>query len=177
GGTLIFVSHDRYFVDRLATKVIDVGGGAAVPYPGGYEAFLWSREQGLPHQSPPDERGPAKARDLPRRNPPGKPKPATAQDPPRRPADYAERKRLEAEQRKKDKARRALQQRISDLETRIAEHEKAIKDLEKKMAADGFYGRPEAAQPVIDEHQALMWKVGELLSQWEMLSAEADENG
>jgi len=27
GGTLIFVSHDRYFVERLATKVIEVGGG------------------------------------------------------------------------------------------------------------------------------------------------------
>ena len=45
GGTLIFVSHDRYFVDRLATKVIDVGGGQAVLYPGGYEAFLWKQKQ------------------------------------------------------------------------------------------------------------------------------------
>ena len=30
GGTLIFVSHDRYFVDRLANKVIEVGGGQAL---------------------------------------------------------------------------------------------------------------------------------------------------
>ena len=30
GGTLIFVSHDRYFVDKLATKVIDIGRGDAV---------------------------------------------------------------------------------------------------------------------------------------------------
>ena len=44
-GTLIFVSHDRYFVDRLATKVIDVGGGQAVLYPGAYEEFRWSRAQ------------------------------------------------------------------------------------------------------------------------------------
>ena len=34
GGTLIFVSHDRYFVDKLATKVIDIGGGDALVYPG-----------------------------------------------------------------------------------------------------------------------------------------------
>ena len=40
GGTLVFVSHDRYFVDKLATKVIEVGGGEAPLYPGGYEDFL-----------------------------------------------------------------------------------------------------------------------------------------
>ena len=45
GGTLIFVSHDRYFVDRLATKIIDVGHGEAALYPGTYEEFRWSREQ------------------------------------------------------------------------------------------------------------------------------------
>ena len=33
GGTLIFVSHDRYFVDQLASKVVDVGGGEALALP------------------------------------------------------------------------------------------------------------------------------------------------
>src|SRR5688572_28796920 len=45
GGTLVFVSHDRYFVDKLATKVIDIGNGQALLYPGNYEEFLWSRKQ------------------------------------------------------------------------------------------------------------------------------------
>src|ERR671919_625335 len=44
GGTLVFVSHDRYFVDRLATKVIEIGNGGALLYPGNYEEFLWSRK-------------------------------------------------------------------------------------------------------------------------------------
>ncbi|MGD8896872.1 MAG: ABC-F family ATP-binding cassette domain-containing protein [Acidobacteriota bacterium] len=45
-GTLVFVSHDRYFVDRLASKVIEVGGGEAPLYPGGYEDFLyWKKRQ------------------------------------------------------------------------------------------------------------------------------------
>ena len=44
GGTLIFVSHDRYFVEKLATKIIEVGDGKATLYPGTYEAFLWSKE-------------------------------------------------------------------------------------------------------------------------------------
>jgi ATP-binding cassette subfamily F protein 3 len=44
GGTLIFVSHDRYFVDKLATKIIEVGHGGIEVYPGMYEHFLWSRQ-------------------------------------------------------------------------------------------------------------------------------------
>ncbi len=45
GGTLVFVSHDRYFVDRLASKVIEVGGGEAPLYPGGYEDFLYWKKR------------------------------------------------------------------------------------------------------------------------------------
>src|SRR6266850_297891 len=44
GGTLIFVSHDRYFVERLATKIIEVGHGTALVYPGTYAEFLWHKE-------------------------------------------------------------------------------------------------------------------------------------
>ena len=44
GGTLIFVSHDRYFVERLATKIIEVGRGTAIVYPGTYKEFLWHKE-------------------------------------------------------------------------------------------------------------------------------------
>jgi ATP-binding cassette subfamily F protein 3 len=44
-GTLVFVSHDRYFVDRLAAKVIEVGEGEAPLYPGGYEDFLYWKKQ------------------------------------------------------------------------------------------------------------------------------------
>ena len=52
GGTLIFVSHDRYFVDRLATKIIDIGHGEAALYPGNYEEFRWSREQASDGRTP-----------------------------------------------------------------------------------------------------------------------------
>jgi ATP-binding cassette subfamily F protein 3 len=52
-GTLVFVSHDRYFVDRLADKVIEVGGGQAVLYPGGYEDFLYWKKQREAGVAPP----------------------------------------------------------------------------------------------------------------------------
>src|SRR5712692_11438470 len=44
GGTLVFVSHDRYFVEGLATKIIEVGDGEAIVYPGTYQEFLWHKE-------------------------------------------------------------------------------------------------------------------------------------
>ena len=40
-GTVVFVSHDRYFIDKLATKVFAVGGGEVLAYPGNYEDYLW----------------------------------------------------------------------------------------------------------------------------------------
>ncbi len=52
-GTLVFVSHDRYFVDRLAGKVVEVGGGEAPLYPGGYEDFLyWKKRQEAGEDAP-----------------------------------------------------------------------------------------------------------------------------
>ena len=45
GGTLIFVSHDRYFVEKLATKIIEVGDGKATLYPGDYKSFLWCKRK------------------------------------------------------------------------------------------------------------------------------------
>ena len=44
-GTMVFVSHDRYFINRLANKVVHVGDGELEVFPGGYEEFLWSRER------------------------------------------------------------------------------------------------------------------------------------
>ena len=50
-GTVVFVSHDRYFIDRLATRVFEVGGGQVEIFPGNYEDYLW-RKQGGQHVAP-----------------------------------------------------------------------------------------------------------------------------
>ncbi len=44
-GTVVFVSHDRYFIDRLATRVIEVENGVITTYPGNYEDYLRKKEQ------------------------------------------------------------------------------------------------------------------------------------
>jgi len=44
-GTVIFVSHDRYFIDKLATRVFEIGGGKVEVYPGNYEDYLWRKQR------------------------------------------------------------------------------------------------------------------------------------
>src|SRR5687767_4385112 len=109
GGTLIFVSHDRYFVEKLATKIIDVGDGQATLYPGSYEAFLWSkRERELPGPKP---QGPSPRPQAP------KPNPQAPSHKPQAPT-YEDRKRDSAEKRKRERAFKALKDRVSEIEAR-----------------------------------------------------------
>ncbi|HEY5617612.1 MAG TPA: ABC-F family ATP-binding cassette domain-containing protein [Vicinamibacterales bacterium] len=185
GGTLIFVSHDRYFVEKLATKIIEIGHGEAVVYPGTYAEFLWHKDPGSGARDP----GPGNAKV---RAPKPPPRPVTkttnarttnpgsrTPDPGSRtvaPESREARKRLDAERRKKQRADDALRKRIADLESRIADRESQVKEIEAAMAAAGFYDDRAAAAAMIDRHQALMWEVGDLMAQWEALQQHASES-
>jgi ATP-binding cassette subfamily F protein 3 len=171
GGTLIFVSHDRYFVDRLATKIVAVGHGGIEVYPGTYEQFLWSRTQRSVQQLPKPAVAPARAG-----KPATPPPPAMGSQEPRakKPAEsspqtYEEKKRLDAEARRNKKADDERNRRITELESRISDREQAIKELEAQMAAPGFYDNRELSQAVLTKHHGLMWEVGDLMNQWEAL--------
>ncbi len=179
GGTLIFVSHDRYFVDRLATKVIAVGHGTVEVYPGTYEQFLWSRTH---RTAVPDPPAPAKQPSRPGKNPTHPPKPQGTKGPKAGilqvlpvPANatagqrYEEKKKTDADTRRRRKAFEDRQRRVADLEARITERERAIKDLEAQMASPGFYDQREAADSIVSKHHQLMWEVGDLMNQWETL--------
>ena len=171
GGTLIFVSHDRYFVEKLATKIIDVGDGKATLYPGTYEAFLWSKgaqgaqgAQGAHRAKSAQSAKGAQGAKAPNRKPQApSPKPEQA---------YEQRKRESIEKRKRERALKTLSDRVAEIEARIADRERAIKDVEQKMSAPDFYADHEKSKPVLAQHQELMWEVGELLGQWEMLQSE-----
>jgi len=45
-GTVVFVSHDRYFIDKLASRVFEVGVGKVETFPGNYEDYLWRKQGG-----------------------------------------------------------------------------------------------------------------------------------
>ncbi|MGE3843873.1 MAG: ABC-F family ATP-binding cassette domain-containing protein [Vicinamibacterales bacterium] len=171
GGTLILVSHDRYFVDKLATKVIEVGGGHCLVYPGGYEEFLWSRAQATAPTAPAREAAPPRthaARPAPPTAPAGGASPATTTP------SRDERKRVEAEQRRRKRALDALSAQVATLEATIATRESEMRALQDAMAAPGFYDNHDASKPVLERHQALMWEIGDLMHRWEELSGQAE---
>jgi ATP-binding cassette subfamily F protein 3 len=182
GGTLIFVSHDRYFVERLATKIIEIGNGTAVAFPGTYKEFLYHKahaHEGLRAEGSGQQKG-SRAQGSGLTAESREPK-ASGVTPPRhapqkaaaKPA-HEEKKRVDAEARKKQKAAGARQARIATLEARIADTEAAIREVEQQMSAPGFYEDRAGAQPVIDRHQSLMWQVGDLMNQWEELHTLTD---
>ena len=45
-GTVVFVSHDRYFIDNLATRIFEIEEGHVHVYPGNYEDYLWRKGGG-----------------------------------------------------------------------------------------------------------------------------------
>src|SRR5262249_8658556 len=55
-GTVVFVSRDRYFIDKLATRVFEIGEGRIEVFPGNYEDYLWRKDKG--------ENGPGVGADL-----------------------------------------------------------------------------------------------------------------
>jgi ATP-binding cassette subfamily F protein 3 len=171
GGTLVIVSHDRYFVDKLATKIIEIGGGDALVYPGTYEEFLWSQKKkqetaALKEANQKDDNAEKERRQA------GKPQ--ASETAPQKPDVAAQRNNREEQiqARRAKKEADARRRRIEELESRIAEREEEIKTLEAQMSSAGFYENHETSKPVLDRHQALMWEVGELMNRWEALSSD-----
>ena len=171
-GTVVFVSHDRYFVERIATTIIEVGHGEAVRYPGTYQEYRWSQSQRNP--SPPD----AGHRSPPAPNTTtGRPTPRPARrDGAASSRDREERRRRTQSERRLKRARAAKEKRIGDLEQRIGDREREIKEIENTMAAPGFYDDRGIAQPVVSRHESLMWEVGDLMSQWEAMQQPDGED-
>jgi len=206
GGTLIFVSHDRYFVDKLATKVIEVGGGQTIVYPGGYEDFVYWKKQreagvavAMPTASAPAShlkhekhekhdrpKGAARAATPPATPPPAKKENArpaatgAASDNGKSGYDpLAPRLRPPnaADRQAREREGRKLKARIADLEKRIAEKEQAVRDVEHLMAEPGFYDDRARAEEAVARRQGFLDEVAALMSEWEAVQAEFDGKG
>ncbi len=61
-GTLVVVSHDRSFVRRVGTKILEINNGHARVYPGTYDEYVWSLEKGAFSQ----KRGSSEAKPQPK---------------------------------------------------------------------------------------------------------------
>ncbi len=69
-GTIFFISHDRTFVNMLATQIVEVKDGAIIRYPGNYEEYVYSMETRVINELSEDEEIKPKPKTKPKHNPP-----------------------------------------------------------------------------------------------------------
>ncbi|HKH98930.1 MAG TPA: ABC-F family ATP-binding cassette domain-containing protein [Candidatus Sulfotelmatobacter sp.] len=171
-GTVVFVSHDRYFIDKLATRVFEVGDGKVEIFPGNYEDYLW-RKQGGQLAVPTLEDVPgahAKAKAVPsaaKSSEVATPANGNQSDANAPPADGSK-KRLNPIRRKQ------MEDRIHDLEEEIGRAEAAIAHLETAM--QNFVSSEDSQRQAqeLDQHKA---NHAALVAEWEELSQMLEAGG
>ena len=150
-GTIVFISHDRYFINRIATQVVEVDDGRLTTYLGSYDDYL-ARKTAPITAATPEVRPTA---------------PASRVEAPA-PADRDERRQRKGLGReiKAIEARlKGVESQIHDLEARLAEIELSLSDPE--LYRDGHRAR-EIAQARKDTEQRVAW----LMREWEDLSLQ-----
>ena len=164
GGTLVFVSHDGYFLDGLATKVLEVGNCSAIPHLGNYEDYLLRKKAEQQAQAAEGARA-------------GEPD---------APAGSAEPESAAPKERSRRKVNpikiRQLTGRIEQLEAAIHTHETRIAALAQMLATEQLYRDYALFRATMDEHEQLQHELASFMEQWERLQGElaqmtAGENG
>ncbi|WP_294617282.1 ABC-F family ATP-binding cassette domain-containing protein [uncultured Bacteroides sp.] len=160
-GTVIIVSHDRDFLDGLATKVYEFGGGLVREHLGGIYDFLQKKQienlndlQKSPSLSPSPVAGKAVA---------GGNAGTTAQ-PSAAKLSYEEQKEL-------NKRLKKMERRVADCEAEIEQTESAISILEAKMTT------PEGASDMAlyEQHRKLKEQLDRVMEEWDAASMELEE--
>ena len=153
-GTLIFVSHDRYFIEKLATKVLEIEDGIARIFPGDYEYFLWRKAQE------------ASEAELKGKNPSigGKPKMPEAETEVGRDTHKQE-KRIKNRLRKLEREEETLLEKIEMLDSEIA-------GLNDQLLLPEVYSSVSEAEKVQTEISNKEGLQTELLTEWESLEKE-----
>ena len=149
-GTVVFVSHDRYFIDKLATRVFEIGEGKVEIYPGNYEDYLW-RKQGGAAQLQADT-----AKTV------SPPQPTNGNQP----VDVAEPADSKAKRLNPIK-RKQMEDRLRELEGEISETESAIEQIEIQMQSFVSADATLRHTQEIANHKSDLKK---LMNEWEELS-------
>ncbi|MBM4384049.1 MAG: ATP-binding cassette domain-containing protein [Deltaproteobacteria bacterium] len=151
GGTLVFISHDRDFVNALATRVVEVRGGKLREFLGNYDAYLTKLREDA-------ERAAATAA----------PSAAGTNGTTAPPASDAQRTREER------KARERTERKIARLEEQIGEKEAQVEELGARLGDADIYSDYERVREIEAERDALKYEVAGLYAQWEALAAELE---
>ena len=169
GGTVIFVSHDRGFIQQLATQVLHLEPGVSKYFPGDYTYYLEQMEKNEGNTG-----GPLRHAQGPQKSQTNSVVPAQQGGVPEHvegPANnvapqlsWEEQKKLEAEKRKKEKTLAALEQQLADLEQKKS-------DLENRLADPAVYSNGEKAKAVQRQIEDLATQIEQVTEQW-MLASE-----
>jgi ATP-binding cassette subfamily F protein 3 len=149
-GTLLFVSHNRSFVNQLATQIWEVKDGGIAPWPGNLDDWTYHQKQ-IAASDASDAAPGAPAR--------------ASQD---SGLSEKERRRAQAQARNARSAReRPIREEIARLEARIGVVEKEQKEAETALADPALYNDFARAKPIVEAHQAAKSELEELYAQWE----------
>jgi ATP-binding cassette subfamily F protein 3 len=160
-GTIVFVSHDRHFLDGLATHVVEVGGGDLYEYPGTYPSYLWHRR--------PTHGGKAAATAAPAPSP--KTQGASGPDAPSgEPAAAAGARAGRGRGRGPSR-----QQRIESLERAIADLESRKQRFARVLSDPVLFADRDKGDFYLREHQEAENQLARLYAQWEKLHDGAGE--
>jgi len=154
-GTIVFISHDRYFINRIATGIAEVTRGTLVSYLGGYDDYLDAKARaGSAALAAPTLRA--------RRPAP----------PPARPEPTSRAARPEATKRtgKVAKDVRELRRRLEDVERQIHELEARLAEIGDRLGDPAFYADGERVRAVAAERKSAEEQVTWLMREWEQLS-------
>lgn len=142
-GTILFVSHDRYFINRIATKVFELSTNGIAEYLGDYDYFLEKKAEMVELAQIQQQANHTKA---------------TIQEK----STYEQDKETKKIERQRKRRIEEIEAEISTIEEKLAENEELLCDPE-------IYQNHEAVQKINDENAALNNKMNELMEEWESL--------
>jgi len=169
-GTVVFVSHDRYFIEKLATRVFEVVDGAVHVFNGTYEEYLWKKNNsGAPPAAPPASASKSAAA-VPVAKPAQQKQPAAAPPPvavAAQPAAGDRNRRLNPIKLRQTRERqRAIEDEITRLEVEIADFESAL----------SHYASAQESIDIADLLESRRKDMRALEAEWEEVSQIIEEN-
>lgn len=154
-GTLLFVSHDRYFINELANKIISVRDGHAKIYNGNYSYYLDEKAKQT-----------AAAQEAEAQKAETETTPATSQN---------KGKLSYQEQKARDSQKRKLKRAVSDAEARIEKLEAEEKEIQTEMANPDIAASFEKLGPLQEKLSAVQEQLDHANNDWEEALEVLDE--
>lgn len=159
-GTLLFVSHDRYFINRMATKVIEVNKDGATLYLGNYDYYLQKKEELRILKEAKSEYNESSST-----------KEQVKDKAPSVQEATLDRQALKEKQKKV----RKLKRRIETIEDDLEVIDEKIMKLSESLNDTELYSDSEKLAELSEKHQVIELKQLTLMEEWESLHLELDE--